>query len=240
MVITIVKKKLLLGIGLAALALLGSEVEKTLADNARVVKYIPTTHKIVALTFDDGPGKKTPEILSILRARNVRATFFVVGEMVEKYPQYVRDEFAGGHEVGNHTFTHVRLSHINKEKLLNELDRTDRLLAKTLGIKCTLFRPPGGGYDHTLLDEASRRDYTIVLWSVDSHDWYSSGEGIVRSVLRNTRPGGIILFHDGIGPLPTSKVLPLIIDRLKEQGYEFLTVSELLRYYEERPKYSVD
>lgn len=234
------KKSLFFGFGLLAFALLGSEVEITLADNARVIKQVPTNRKIVALTFDDGPSRKTPDILSTLQAKNVRATFFVVGEMVQRFPQLVREEVAAGHEIGNHSFTHVKLQRLSKNKMANEIDRTDILLRKNMGIKCELFRPPGGTYNHSVLEEAARRNYTVVLWSVDPQDWRSSGERIVRDVLKNAKPGSIILLHDGLEPLPTGKILPLLIDGLREQGYEFVTVSELLRLYEDRPRYSID
>lgn len=234
------KNNLVWAMGILVLVLAGGEVEQKLADNARVIRQIPTTHRTVALTFDDGPSKKTPEILAVLKAKNVRATFFVVGEMVEYFPQFLRDEVADGHEIGNHTFTHVNLHRVSREKMTSEIDRTDKLLTSTIGIKCELFRPPGGVYDHAILEAASRHHYTVVLWSVDSHDWASSGDRIIRTTLANTKPGSIILFHDGLEPIPTSKVISVIIDRLKEEGYEFVTVSELLRYYEERPRYSIE
>ena len=226
------KKGLLWGLGLLVLVFCGQEIEKTLADNARIIKKIPTTHRIVALTFDDGPSRKTPEILRILNEKHVKATFFVLGEMVEHFPQYVIDEIAKGHEIGNHGYSHVNLHRASQAKMENEIERTDRLLNNTFGLKCKLFRPPGGVFDHNVLEAAARHGYTLVLWSVDSQDWAASGERIIRNTLRNAKPGGIILFHDGIESIPTSRVLPTIIDRLREEGYEFVTVGELLRYYE--------
>lgn len=234
-----VKRSLYFFAGIIALTVAGADIENSLADNARIIKRVPTTHKIVALTFDDGPGKKTPEILAILREKHVSATFFVLGESVERFPQYVKDEIAAGHEIGNHGYSHTRLRRAGASTVEYEIGRTEALLAKVTDVKPHLFRPPGGLYNRTVLAEARKKDYTIVLWSVDSRDWASSGEGILRTILDNTRPGSIILLHDGL-PVPTSVVLPTVIDRLREQGYEFVTVSELLNYYEVRPRYTTD
>jgi peptidoglycan/xylan/chitin deacetylase (PgdA/CDA1 family) len=224
---------------LFALAIAGADIESKMAENALIIKKVPTTHKLVALTFDDGPGKKTPEILAILQDKQVKATFFVLGESVERFPQYVRDEIAAGHEVGNHGFSHAKLRNARPETVEYEIGRTEALLIKLTGEKPHLFRPPGGVYDRAVIAEARKKEYTIVLWSVDSRDWASSGEQILRTIVENTRPGSIILLHDGL-VVPTALILPKVIDQLREQGYEFVTVAELLNYYEVRPKYSTE
>jgi Predicted xylanase/chitin deacetylase len=223
-----------------AAGFIGSEMLSSLADSNQIIRKVPTSHKVVALTFDDGPSKKTPTILEILKEKHVKATFFVLGERVEKFPQYIVKEIQDGHEIGNHGYSHEPLLLANKSKIDDEIERTDTLLMQMSGKKPEFFRPPGGAYNHLVLEEAQRMEHTIVLWSVDSRDWASSGEKIIRTILSNIRPGSIVLLHDGIEPIPTSKVLPVVIDRLREQGYEFVTVGELLQYYEERSKLSVN
>ena len=216
--------------------MIATKIEDHLVDVAPIIRQVPTTHKVVALTFDDGPlTESTPEILSILREKNIKATFFVVGEQVEKFPMLVQQEIADGHEVGSHSYSHPTLTTLNKNELEKELARTEQSILK-VAPKPTLFRPPGGFYNDTILKMARDDGYITILWSVDPYDWrYPPVGDIVNVVLKDSKPGSIILLHDGKYPSSTPEALGFIIDSLSTRGYEFVTVSELLQYYEPKP-----
>ncbi len=187
--------------------------------------------KKIALTFDDGPHPRyTREILSILEEYGVKATFFVVGLNVEAYPSLVKAEVDGGHEVGNHTYSHTNLREAQYEGICREIGATERLIYENTDFRSRLLRPPEGLYSPTVCTAAADCDYTIVLWSVDTRDWeHTPAEEIARHVLSEVRGGDIILFHDFIGhDSPTPDALRQILPKLIEEGYRFVTVSELL------------
>lgn len=186
----------------------------------------------IALTFDDGPhATRTPEILDLLAAEDVPATFFVIGVNAEAHPELVKREAAEGHEIGLHTYTHPRLCKCKKESLDAELADCEALFTPLLGGKTPkLFRPPGGECGSTVKEVAAAHGYAVILWSVDTRDWaHTSTEKIEREVLKNVRPGSIILMHDYItGDAHTLEALRVLIPALRERGYRFVTVSELL------------
>lgn len=189
-------------------------------------------NKKIALTFDDGPHpRNTPEILKILNKYGVKATFFVIGINVKNYPETLSMVVEAGHELGNHTYSHQVLKSKNKEDISKEIIDTEREISKKTEYSTTLIRPPCGFYDDKLINLANENDYKVVLWSVDTHDWtHASVEDIVTTVIKNVNGGDIILFHDYIsGENNTPEALQIIIPRLLKQGYEFVTVSELLQ-----------
>lgn len=210
------------------------KLENHLIDVAPAIRNVPTSQKVVALTFDDGPlNDTTPEILGILKEKNVKATFFVVGERVERFPMLVRQEIEDGHEVGTHTYSHPKLTKLSKNQLEEELNKAEKAIL-SVAPKPTLFRPPGGSYNNTIIKLTRDNGYLTILWSIDTLDWRSPPVGdIVNSVLKDIKPGSIILLHDGKYPSPTPEAVEFIIDNLRSLGYEFVTVSELLQYYEE-------
>ena len=189
--------------------------------------------KLIALTFDDGPHKKyTSEILDILDEYSIKATFFVVGVCAEKYPEIIAREIASGHEIGNHTYSHLHLRNANISEIAGEIDKTEQLLMENNGYSTTLFRPPEGVCNDTVRAVAKNMNYSLVLWTVDTRDWVpSSCESIVNSVLSSVDGGEIILMHDYVvGKSNTPDALRIIIPKLIEEGYRFVTVSELLKY----------
>lgn len=192
--------------------------------------YKNETRKI-AITFDDGPHPVyTPEILSLLEEYDVKATFFVIGQNVDSYPELVKAEVDAGHEVGNHTFSHTNLQREQYEEMCREISRTERLIYENTDFRAKLLRPPEGAYTQAVCDAAAEYDYTIVLWSIDTRDWaHNPPEKIAEQILSEVRGGDIILFHDYIGrDSPTLKALRLTIPELLARGYKFVTVSELL------------
>jgi len=184
----------------------------------------------ICLTIDDGPHPgKTERLLALLRAENVKATFFVVGQMARKYPHLVRAEAAEGHEIGNHTFRHVNMTKVTPEVLKRELIETDGVLKAILGHGANLLRPPGGQYNAQTVEVARSVGYTTVLWTDDPGDYDKkiSAELILRRTIRDASPGGIILLHDG--PESTMAILPRLIRYLRAQGYTFVTCGQLMR-----------
>lgn len=192
------------------------------------ISGVATSRKVFALTFDDGPDPRwTPQVLAILKKRNVPATFFMVGQMVRAHPQMALQVKAGHYPIGNHTWSHP----LHPGAPQSEVERTDAILHAVLGIKPTLFRPPYGVLDNGLAKVALARGEDVVVWSCHGSDWdkHATAQGIAAKVLRKARPGGIVLLHDAGGNRSqTVAALPLIIDGLQKRGYRLVTVPELL------------
>lgn len=187
--------------------------------------------KKIALTFDDGPHRtKTAQILALLEEYNVKATFFVVGSNARSYPDIIRAEIEGGHELGNHTFYHSCLSKCSGERIRAEISQTEDSLMEIAGYQPKLFRPPEGAYSHKVVEIATSMDYSIILWTVDTRDWAKASTAqIVANVSANVREGSIILFHDfTVSGTHTVDALKILIPKLLSEGYEFVTVSELI------------
>lgn len=223
--------------GVATLFLAASAglVYEKMSTDKEVIRSIPTTHKVAALTFDDGPHyQATPQLLAVLREKKVKSTFFVLGKHAEQHPEILAQAVADGHEIASHAYSHKLLHRLSKEAYDAELDQAERAIC-AVAPKPTLFRPPGGAYNEGVLSAARSRGYGVILWSIDPGDWRRpSVSYVVNNVLKEVQPGSIVLLHDGQYPLPTPEAVGIIIDRLQEQGFTLLTVSELLNYYEER------
>jgi peptidoglycan-N-acetylglucosamine deacetylase len=185
--------------------------------------------KTIALTFDDGPHEGyTQQLLAILKRNNVRATFFVIGKQVDKFPDLVQMEVAAGHEIGNHTYDHVDLTQIPPELIGYELDECDSAIRRASGYTSRFFRPPGGNYDLNVIKEATRRSYTTTLWTDDPGDYAKPGAEIVlRRTISGLESGAIVLLHDGIPE--TMDILPDLIKEARRRGYQFVTISELAK-----------
>src|SRR5229473_1752002 len=207
------------------------------------IDQIGAANKKIVLSFDDGPDPKwTPKILDVLKQKNAPGVFFVIGNMANQRPDILKREYAEGHEIGNHTFTHPKFDDISHTQIRWELNLTQRLIESTLGVKSILFRPPYG-IDHqpeyaeevAQLPVAQEMGYLIVGQRIDPDDW-SLRDGkpipakeIVDSVLRQANKGNIILLHDGGGDrTQTLTALPKIIDALRARGYQFVSVADLL------------
>lgn len=190
------------------------------------VRYGPRDEPDVALTFDDGPGASTRDILRILRQKRVDATFYLLGSMISQDEEAVRQIPRQGSEVANHSTKH------DARPPQADLENTNRLIEDATGVKPCTFRPPYGEVDANVVAGAKAAGLDTVLWDVDTQDWQSSStvDSIVENVTSNTGNGSIILMHDG-GDQPrpkTVEVLPKLIDALREEGFNFVTVSELL------------
>ena len=205
-------------------SLLVATAPKGSAEEAPVYHCHDNQEMKIALTFDDGPHPhQTPRILDILNAHGIKATFFIVGENAVNYPSVVERIWREGHEIGNHTFSHDKID-------VQEIESCENVIYELTEHKTKLFRPPQGFIDSTVKSASSHLGYEIILWSIDTKDWARTPPTtIIQNVLNNLEAGSIILMHDYIGyNSPTPEALEMLIPRIKEQGYHFVTVSELL------------
>jgi peptidoglycan-N-acetylglucosamine deacetylase len=193
---------------------------------------LPEGKKVIALTFDDGPWPQTTEnILATLTKENVKATFFVIGQPLKSFPEISKKVVAAGHEMANHTQHHWyhRMDSIVAQR---EIEDTNKMLLEDINVKTSYFRPPGGVLTNGLVAYSMQRNDTVLMWSADSGDSNPrrpSAESIIKTVVSQATPGGIVLMHDGGGNHEnTAKALPEIIRQLRAQGYSFATITELL------------
>jgi len=196
----------------------------------------PAEGRRIALTFDDGPAAIfTEQILDILHQRNVKATFFLCGKNVERYPDTARRIWAEGHAVGNHTYSHPFLYFKSRSFMGAEIDRAQDAIEKATGFRPSIFRPPYGGRWPGIYSVLRRRRMTLVNWSDTGYDWKYGTKRIVSETLKHLKAGAIILLHDGmeapraIDQSATVKALPQIIDAARAVGFSFVTVSEFLQ-----------
>jgi peptidoglycan-N-acetylglucosamine deacetylase len=199
-------------------------------DTPRVFSRVQTGDASIALTFDDGPAETTAAVLALLKARNVAATFDIVGNRVApSYTEMLREMQNDLHDIGNHTWSHRRLAGLATTDIDQELRKTDELIDAITGNRPRYVRPPGGDVTPEVLTVASEFGYDVLLWSVQLHAPGTVAGDPVKYVLDNLQPGAIILAHD-LGSLSgTAKgdALPRLIDGARAKGYRFLTVSEL-------------
>lgn len=202
---------------------------------ARVVVHIPVTDNSVGLTIDDGPHPLiTPLFLDILARHKVRATFFMVGEKAEEFPELLRRTVDEGHEIGNHTYDHPRLGDLPAAEALAQIRGGAQALGELSGRSPQLLRPPGGGVAEDVLRAAAAADATVVLWTHNTNDWLRpSPEEIAANALRDLTPGAIILMHQG--SLESVAALPLIIEGAEAMGLRLRPVGEMLRHCPPRP-----
>lgn len=191
--------------------------------------YGDRSQPFIAMTFDDGPHpQNTPRLLDMLKARNIKATFYVIGENVERYPDIARRIVAEGHEIANHTWTHANLTKLSDAALRRELDQTRDAIVSATGVKPRTMRPPYGALRQTQRELIFREyGYPTIMWAVDPQDWKRPGVSVVTSrILNSTSNGAIVLAHDL--HKPTIDAMPGTFDGLLRKGFKFVTVSQLL------------
>ncbi len=189
---------------------------------------VETEEKKVAISFDCAWGvDHTDALLDIMSKNDVRCTFFAVQFWVEKYPEYVEKIIAAGHEIGTHSRSHPYMSKLTKAEILDELSTSSKAIEKLTGKKVTLFRPPYGDYNNALIEACKELDLYPVQWDVDSLDWKNlSGTEIAMRIINGAKNGSIILCHNN--GLHTAEALPMIFSTLKNRGYSFVPISELI------------
>ena len=188
----------------------------------------PTTgNKVIALTFDDGPGPYTAHLLDVLDQYGAKATFFLIGSKVSSQANVVRSIHARGHQLGNHSWSHPELPKLPVDQIAGEIDRTNDAIKQATSVTPAILRPPYGAVNGVVLEQLRLRGMSSILWSVDTRDWADRNSDIVCSrAVAGARPGAIILMHD-IHQTSVGAV-PCILSALKQQGYSFVTVQGLL------------
>ncbi len=189
---------------------------------------VDRTEKVVALTFDAAWGNEdTQKLIDIFEKYNIKVTFFVVGDWVDKYPESVKALSDAGHEVMNHSNKHPYMTKLSKQQMIAEVTACNEKLESITGVKPTLFRPPYGDYNDTVVSTLRDMGMYAIQWDVDSLDWKNPGsENVKARVLSKVQPGSIVLFHNAATDTPPA--LPGIIEELIRQGYSFAKVSELI------------
>jgi peptidoglycan/xylan/chitin deacetylase (PgdA/CDA1 family) len=211
-------------VGLAAVLVAGATAEAR--PDPGPVSSGPPSARAVAITFDDGPGARTNDVIARLRRSGARATFFQLGDNVERYPQLARRAASVG-EIANHTYGHPDLVRLSSAAMRSELLRASNVIQRVTGRRPTLFRPPYGSRD--LRVDAVVRELGLrqILWSVDTEDWrYVQAGALIDRIRRQLRPGGIVLFHDH--GRATLTALDWLLRELERRDLEAVTVSDLL------------
>ncbi len=194
-------------------------------------------YPVIALTFDDGPSSRdTGTLLDLLAAENVKATFFVLGNQIDAgRSELVKRAFDEGHEIANHTYSHLTLTDLNPEQITEELDRSNQLIQEITGVLPTLMRPPLGAFNEDVQSVCQNLNLAIVSWSWQScpEDWNLRGqpEVIAEYVITHAANGHIILLHDTNAS--TVEAMPAMIQGLKDRGFRFMTVSEMLSWQDD-------
>ena len=190
---------------------------------------VPVSEPYLAMTFDDGPHpSNTPRLLDMLKQRNIKATFFVVGTNSQEYPQILRRIAAEGHEIANHTWTHANITTLSTDALRREIRDSTDAIVKATGTAPSLFRPPYGATTANIKAMIkSEFGFPTITWSVDPEDWKRPGVSVVTErLVSGARPGSILLAHDI--HKPTIDAMPATLDRLLAKGFKFVTVSQLI------------
>lgn len=188
--------------------------------------------KMVALTFDDGPGPYTDKLLDELADRNIKVTFFVLGSCVERFPDTVKRMADEGHEIGSHTYSHTKLTKLTPDEVRSEIQKTNDAISSATGsVLPALIRPPGGYYSNEVREICAEEGMSLVLWSVDTQDWKSRDKGAILSMafdseVYHIKDGSIVIMHDIYEA--TVDAVAEMIDRMLEDDYSIVTVSELL------------
>lgn len=206
----------------------------------KMIQRVETPHKVVAMTFDDGPNPiYTLKVLDLFREVSGKATFFMIGRHMVEYPEIVEAVITQGHEIGNHTYSHANLTFLNESDCLQEIQQTDKIITNLTGMKATVFRPPYLDYNHGVVLLVKRLGYRMIgALNTDALDWEQPGvDYIIEKTRSHISSGSILLFHDGFGDRSqTIEAVKILISELCLQGYQLVTVSDLLRLAEEEKK----
>lgn len=206
-----------------------------------IIRHGNSEEKLIALTFDDGPDKDfTPQVLDILKKNDIKATFFVVGENVGSNPEILKREYEEGHAIGNHTFTHINVAKRGYGEIEKEINKTQEAVKKVIGKEPSLFRPPYRAISREMCSIAKSKNMNIVLWSdLDPRDWSNPGvDYIANTIINKVENGTIILLHDYNNlrnkRSQTVQAIDIAIPKLKEKGYKFVTVPELIEHINDK------
>ena len=206
----------------------GASYAVSLSQKKVPIYKVETTEKKVAVTFDAAwSADDTAKIIEILNKYNAKATFFAVGSFVEKNPDEVRALFEAGNEIANHSDTHAAFSSLDRDGIKKEIENCNKKIEQITNQKCTLVRAPSGDYTNASIEVADEMNMKMIQWSLDSLDWKGlSSDDMAEKIITNAENGDIILFHNGIENTPAA--LEKVLSVLQEEGYSFVTVSDLI------------
>jgi peptidoglycan-N-acetylglucosamine deacetylase len=200
-----------------------------------MINEVQTSQRMVAITFDDGPNPLyTPQILEIFSEAKSKATFFMIGEQMKNHPEVVKQVAEQGHEIGNHTFSHPKLSQLSIYDCLEEIEQTEKLVVELAGRKPVVFRPPYLDYNQDTVSILQQKGYPMIgALNLEAQDWEQPGvEHILEKSTGVVKNGGILIFHDGYGDRSqTIEAVRMLVSELTSQDYQLVTVSELLKQF---------
>ena len=236
-VITITKKGLLMIfacvlIGAIMLTITTSTASQAIqtasAERLIPIYYVDTTEKVCSISFDAAWGnEQTKTLLDILDEHKVKTTFFLVGDWVEKYPESVKEISKRGHDVGNHSDTHAHMTQISLSEQKTEIENCNQKIESLINKPVTLFRPPYGEYDNSVVEVCNGLDMYCTQWNIDSLDWKDpSASQITKNITSKIKNGSIILLHNGATNTP--EALPMVIEAIQKEGYEIVPISQIL------------
>ena len=230
MIITKKQIRLVLSLCIASIVTIIGSVSVFANSNRLLPIYcVETDKKQVAISFDAAWGNDDTEtLINILKKYEVPATFFVVGAWVDKYPESVKQLSDAGHQIQNHSNTHPHMSQISVSQIKDELESCNKKIESITGVYPTLLRAPYGDYNNTLIETTNDMNMEVIQWDVDSLDWKENAtpENICNRVTSKVKNGSIVLFHNDADHTP--EALPNILKCLKDQGYEFVFISDLI------------
>ena len=196
---------------------------------------IDPTKPMIALTFDDGPSKHTEHLLDIFSEHGGKATFFVVGNLIDNRPETLQRMVTDGHEIGGHSWDHRQLTKLSSEEITNEIMNTRAKIYSITGVDTTIMRPPYGSYNDEIKCICKEKGIVMINWAVDTLDWKTrDADKVYDAIMSQVKDGDIILCHDLYGT--TVDAMERVIPDLIAQGYQLVTVSELLSYGEKDVK----
>ena len=213
---------------IGALTLTQASVTANTAGRKLPIYCVETDEKKIAVTFDAAwSAEDTDKLLEILKKHDAKATVFVVGDWVRANPDAVKKFYQAGHEIGNHSDTHAAFSKADRKKIKEEIENCNAEIEKITGLKPKVLRAPSGDYDNKSIEVTESLGMKMIQWDVDSLDWKKlSVDEMYNRVTEKTKNGSILLFHNGVENTP--EALDKILTKLKTDGYEFVTVSELI------------
>jgi len=222
-------------IGLFAISVMYIQVAELISGTPMAIASTRTEQKVVALTFDHSWGNKfTPTILDTLKENEIKVTFFIMGPWTQKYPEVAKRMVADGHEIASHGYRHQNYGDMTREWITEDIEKSHAMIKEVTGVDAKLIRPPNGHYSQLSLKVTEELGYRTIIWNIDSLDWKNPGRDvIVERVMKRLKPGGIILMHASDTPVQTAEALPLLLEKIKAEGYKIVTVGQLLDKYAE-------
>ena len=223
-------------VGLFAISAVYVQVADLIDHGPNAIAASRTEHKVVALTFDHSWGNKfTPSILDSLSKHDAKVTFFIMGPWAKKFPEVAQRMVADGHEIASHGFRHENYGDMTAEWVKEDIQKAHAQIKEVTGVDPVFIRPPNGHYSQKSLQATHELGYKTIIWNVDSLDWKNPGRDvIIDRVVKRLKPGAIILMHASDTPVQTAEALPVLLDKIKAEGYRIVTVGELLDKYSEK------